>query len=124
MNYSKDSEVCDGLTHGMYLALQELLGGIGMQEKVISAERIISALRQRKSPFEISNMKEAIRVTENIFHAVTGFIRPGRTEKEIAAFMKEEVRKAGVGFAWEPRHVPPSLPDRTLRALTTARPTG
>ncbi|RPH36584.1 aminopeptidase P family protein, partial [bacterium] len=106
VNFSKDSEVCDGLTHGMYLALQEVLGDIGMQDRIVSAERIISALRQRKSPLEISNMKEAIRITENIFHAVTGFIRPGRTEKEIAAFMKGEVKKAGVDLAWEPTSCP------------------
>lgn len=106
VNYSKDSEVCDGLTHGMYLALQDVLAEVGMQDRMISAERIISALRQRKSPLEISNIKQAIRITENIFHAVAGFIRPGRAEKEIAAFMKEEVRKAGVDLAWEPSSCP------------------
>src|SRR5512140_1107743 len=82
VNYSKDSEVCDGLTHGMYLTLQDVLAETGTQDRMISAERIISALRQRKSPLEISNMKEAIRITEEIFHAVAGFIRPGKTEKE------------------------------------------
>lgn len=106
VNYSKDSEICDGLTHGMYLTLQEVLAEAGMQDRMISAEPVVSALRQRKSPLEISHMKEAIRVTETIFHAVAGFIRPGTTEKEIAAFMKAEVKKAGVDFAWEPGSCP------------------
>jgi Xaa-Pro aminopeptidase len=106
VNYSKESEICDGLTHGMYLTLQEVLGEAGLHERMISAERIISALRQRKSPLEISSMKEAIRITQDIFHSVAGFIRPGSTEKQIAAFMKEEVKKAGVELAWEPASCP------------------
>jgi Xaa-Pro aminopeptidase len=106
VNYSKESEICDGLTHGMYLTLQEVLGEAGLHERMISAERISSALRQRKSPLEISYMKEAIRITEDIFRSVAGFIRPGRTEKQIAAFMKEEVKKAGVELAWEPASCP------------------
>jgi Xaa-Pro aminopeptidase len=106
VNFSKDSEICDGLTHGMYLTLQEVLGEIGMQDRLISAEKIVSALRQRKSPLEISHMKEAIRITETIFHNVGGFIRPGRTEKEIAAFMQADVKKAGAELAWEPGSCP------------------
>jgi Xaa-Pro aminopeptidase len=106
VNYSKDSEICDGLTHGMYLTLQEVLAEARMEDRIISAERIISALRQRKSAYEVENMKEAIRITENIFRSVTGFIQPGRTEKEIAEFMKGEVRKAGVTLAWEPSSCP------------------
>jgi Xaa-Pro aminopeptidase len=106
VNYSKDSEICDGLTHGMYLTLQDVLAEVGMQDRLTSAERIISALRQRKTASEVSHMKEAIRLTEKIFQAVTGYIQPGRTEKEIAGFMKEEVKKAGVDFAWEPSSCP------------------
>ena len=106
VNFSKDSEICDGLTHGMYLTLQELLGEIGMQDRLISAEKIVSALRQRKSPLEISHMKEAIRITEHIFQNVGGFIRPGRTEKEIAVFMQADVKKAGADLAWEPGSCP------------------
>jgi len=106
VNFSKDSEICDGLTHGMYLTLQEVLAELGMQETLISAERIISALRQRKSPLEITNIKGAIRLTEKIFQAVAGYISPGRTEKEIAAFMKSEVQRAGLDLAWEPSSCP------------------
>ncbi len=29
VNFSKDSEICDGLTHGMYLALEEVLAETG-----------------------------------------------------------------------------------------------
>ena len=100
VNYSKGSEVCDGLTHGMYLTLQEVLSGIGFDERLVSAERIVSALRERKTPAEISSIKEAIRHTQEIFAIVEGFIAPGRTEKEIAAFMTAEVERRRLVPAW------------------------
>jgi Xaa-Pro aminopeptidase len=100
VNYSKGSEVCDGLTHGMYLTLQEVLSGIGFDERLVSAERIVSALRERKTPTEISAIKEAIRHTQEIFAMVEGFIAPGRTEKEIAAFMTAEVERRRLVPAW------------------------
>jgi len=101
VNYSEGSEICDGITYGMYLTLHKMLEEIGMHDRLISAEKIVSALRERKSKTEIDSMREAIRHTENIFDKVEGFIKPGKTEAEIAAFMKEEVHKLGLEFAWE-----------------------
>ena len=101
INYSTESEVCDGLTHGMYLQLQALLSEAGMEPRLISAEKIISALRQRKTAGEIASMKEAIRLTLEIYDAVGAYMRPGMTEEAIAGFMKERVREAGVGLAWD-----------------------
>jgi Xaa-Pro aminopeptidase len=101
INYSKGSEICDGITYGMYLTLFEYLEEIGMQDRLISSEKIVSALRQRKTGTEITNMKKAIEFTEEIFERVTHFIKPGKTEQDIANFMKAEVKNAGLEFAWE-----------------------
>lgn len=101
INYSEDSEVCDGLTHGMYLSLRRTLAEIGFEDRIESAERVISALRQRKTATELGRMKAAIRATEAIFDQVAGFLRPGMSEKEIAAFMQGRVREAGLELAWE-----------------------
>jgi len=106
INFSEGSEIADGITHGMYLTLFNLLDEIGMSDKIISAERIVSALRERKSQTEINYIKEAIRITEEIFNEVTKFIKPGKTEKEIADFMKSEVEKRKLEFAWEPMVCP------------------
>ncbi len=102
INYSQDSEICDGLTHGMYLTLRELLAEIGYEERLVSAERLLSALRQRKTPNELAHLREAIRITESIFARVGGFLAPGRTEREAADFIHAEVERAGVEYAWEP----------------------
>ncbi len=106
VNYSRTSEVCDGLTHGMYLLLEEMLSEIGLEDRIVSAEKVTSSLKARKTTTEVSRMRAAIGHTLDIFSMVEGFIRPGRTEKEIAAFMTREVESRGLGFAWDPAHCP------------------
>ena len=106
VNYSEASEACDGLTHGMYLTLHRFLAEIGMADRLESAERIVSALRERKSATEVGHIREAIQATQDIFGLVAGYIRPGRTEKEIAAFMTAEVARRGLVAAWDPATCP------------------
>ncbi len=101
VNYSVGSEICDGLTHGMYLQLHALLAELGMEGRLISAEKIISSLRERKTPREIAAMKEAIRLTLQIYQAAGSLIRPGMSEREIAAFIQAQAKKSGAGLAWE-----------------------
>ncbi len=101
LNFSKDSPSSDGLTYGMFLKLMEYLEGTEGKERIVSAEEIISALRGRKTPEEVKRIEEAIRITERIFERVDKFIKPGFSEKEIAEFMKEEVKREGVELAWE-----------------------
>jgi Xaa-Pro aminopeptidase len=101
VNYSEDSEICDGITHGMFLTLHRFLSELGYQDRIISAERIISALRERKSDTELDYMRGAIRATENIFHDVSSYMKPGKSEKEIAAFMKQRVKDLGLSLGWE-----------------------
>ena len=100
VNYSKGSEICDGLTHGMYLTLHDLLGEIGFARRLVSAEKIVSALRERKSAAEISAMKAAVQATLEIYDAVAVFISPGKTEKGIADFMAAEVERRKLALAW------------------------
>jgi Xaa-Pro aminopeptidase len=106
INFSIGSEICDGLTYGMYLTLQNVLSEIGFENRLISAEKIVSALRERKSKSEADNIRQAIRHTEEIFDLVSKFIHAGRTEKEIASFMKEEVKRRNLEFAWEEKVCP------------------
>jgi Xaa-Pro aminopeptidase len=106
LNYSKGSEICDGLTHGMYLTIHGFLDEIGYADKIVSAEKIASSLKARKTDVEIQRMTQAIEHTLDIYAKVTGFIAPGKTEKEIAAFMIHEVEKRGLDFAWERSHCP------------------
>ncbi len=100
VNYSKGSEIADGLTHGMFLTLQEFLAEAGMAERLVPAEKIVSALRERKSTAEIGWMKKAVLATEEIFDLVGRFIAPGKTELEIAAFILAEAARRSLPPAW------------------------
>ncbi|MCK4762472.1 MAG: aminopeptidase P family protein [Candidatus Aminicenantes bacterium] len=106
INYSKDSPPADGLTHGRYLSLMELLKGTNYAGKFISAEGIIARLRGRKSAEEIRRIKKAIEITLQIYDKVTGFAKPGKTELQVAEFISGERKKMGYETAWEEDHCP------------------
>jgi Xaa-Pro aminopeptidase len=106
LNYSINSNLADGLTHGLYLTLCEYLEGTGYENRFISSEEIVSALKGRKSASELNIMKEAIKETLEIFDKVTGFIKPGKSEKDISDFVKSLVREKGFEMAWDDDHCP------------------
>ena len=106
VNYSKDSEISDGLTHGMYLTLVDLLSAIGMQDRLISAEPVISALRQRKTATELAHINDAIRATLEIYDEAFKFIKPGKTEAEVAAYIRSRIDARKLGYAWDPSTCP------------------
>jgi len=106
INYSMDSVMADGLTHGMYLQLQSMFEATPYAARFVSSQPILSALRGRKTAAEIRNMKQAIRMTLGVFDRVTGFIAPGKTEKDVADFILDEVEALGVDLAWDQEHCP------------------
>ena len=106
INYSKNSNLADGLTHGMYLILNDILEGTEFKNNLISSEDIVSALRGRKSASEYSIMKEAVDETLKIFDEMTNIIKPGKTEIEISQQIKKIAFDKGFGLAWEEDHCP------------------
>ncbi len=106
INYSTDDYMSDGLTHGMYLLLTGYLRDTPFKDRLISSGQIISALRGRKSPTELVFMKEAIRITQSIFDAVTKHVKIGMTEKDIAQFIVDNVNRYEVEPAWDPETCP------------------
>lgn len=106
INYSRDSNLADGLTHGMYLELMDYLKDTPYADKLVSSEEIVNTLRGRKTPSELSLMKAAIKETLEIFDEATKFIKVGVSEKEIAAHMKKIVKERGFGLSWEADYCP------------------
>ena len=106
LNYSTGSEISDGLTHGMYLTLFDILKECGYENRLVSAEKISSSLKARKTPFEVERIRKAIGNTLEIFSLVAPYIRPGKTEIDIANFMIKEVEKRNPELAWEKSHCP------------------
>jgi Xaa-Pro aminopeptidase len=101
VNFSPESEICDGITHGMYLTLYDMLSEIEMQDRIVQADRIVSALRERKTATELQAVRAAIGQTLEIFSAVADFVRPGKSEKEIAGFVHAELKRRNLEAAWD-----------------------
>ncbi|MCB8921350.1 MAG: aminopeptidase P family protein [Ardenticatenaceae bacterium] len=100
INYSESDVAADGLTHGMYLTLLRQLQGTPYAERLVSAEHIIAALRGRKSETEVTLVRQAIRTTEQLFDEVEQFVKPGMTQRQIAAFVHGRIAELGLDYAW------------------------
>jgi Xaa-Pro aminopeptidase len=108
INFSENAVMADGLSHGMYLSLERYLAGSPFAERLVSSESIVAKLRGRKSPEELSRIRRAVEVTEEIFALASGMMRPGITEKDVAAFILKEVDSREIETAWE-RELCPSV---------------
>ncbi|MCF8262587.1 MAG: Xaa-Pro peptidase family protein [Melioribacteraceae bacterium] len=106
INFSRNSTLADGLTYGLYLELIDHLKETPYVDRLVSSEDVVAALRGRKSDTELALMKEAIKETLRIFDEVTGFIQPGKTEIDVANFVRSKVAERGYGFAWDEEHCP------------------
>lgn len=108
VNFSENDYMADGLSHGMYLMLMKCLEGTPFANRLVSSETIISKLRGRKSHEEIRRIKAAVDLTEDLFSRVSKIMKPGMTEKDVAAFLLGEVDLEGVETSWE-RELCPSV---------------
>jgi len=106
INASQNDVLADGLSHGMYLNLMDLLKNTPYEDRIISAEKVISALRGRKTPVEINRIHTAINATIEIYEDVFCKIQPGMTEKMVAELMQSEIEKRGLDYAWPKQNNP------------------
>jgi Xaa-Pro aminopeptidase len=106
LNYSRSDSAADGLTHGLWLELQEIFEGTPYPDRFRSSESIVGALRGRKSLGEVERIRDAVRETEEIFDLVTAALRPDLSEIEIANLMHEQIEQRGLGYAWGRDHCP------------------
>jgi Xaa-Pro dipeptidase len=100
INYSENDVAADGLSHGLYLKLLAHLQGTPFADRLISAENLIAALRGRKSPTEVEQVRRAIATTEALFNEVEAFIKPGMTQRQISTYVHERIDSMGLGYAW------------------------
>jgi len=106
VNISQSDVYADGLTHGMYEKLQTYLSGTPFASRLVSAEKIIGALRGRKTAVEVERVRKAVEITRGIFELAFQRSVVGMTEQEIHRIMQDEVRQMGLGFAWSPSGCP------------------
>jgi Xaa-Pro aminopeptidase len=95
VNYSRTEFAADGLTHGMYLRLQDLLATIGFQDRVVSADGLVVALRAVKVPEEVERLRRAAEITDLAAREVVAIARAGVTQRDIAGFLASRAAHYG-----------------------------
>ena len=78
-----------------YLTVKELAKINAGDIKVFPAGEIISKPRQTKDEFEIAKIAEAERLGDEAFSYILDFLKPGKTEKEIALELEFFLRRKG-----------------------------
>lgn len=106
INYSLNDPHADGLTYGMFQALNEYLANTDYANKFVSAERIIAALRGRKTSAEIQRIRTAVQTTEKIYRDTFKRLRTGLSEIEVAQMMLAQVDAMGLETAWQRENCP------------------
>jgi Xaa-Pro aminopeptidase len=101
INWSMDDPHADGLSHGLYLSLLDLLVGTPYGERLVSAEMLITRLRARKTPAEVARIRAAVETTRLIYERTFDYARPGLSERDISDFMHDQLATLGLGPAWE-----------------------
>ena len=99
------------LPHARWEALGKALG-----HDLIPADAPLSALRAVKSPEEVAAITAAQRIAERAFDEMLRFIRPGVTEKDLAAELTYRMLKlGGEGNSFDPI---------TITGANTSKPHG
>ncbi|VAW31462.1 hypothetical protein MNBD_CHLOROFLEXI01-4998 [hydrothermal vent metagenome] len=97
INFSENDVAADGLSLGMYRSLQTILESTPFADRLVSAEKVIAALRGRKSPAEIERVQTAVDTTEALFDEVETFAKPGMSQRQIAKFVRGRIDEMGLG---------------------------
>jgi len=100
LNYSTDDVTADGLTHGQWLLLNELLSDTPFANRLVSAAPLLARLRGRKSLTEIERIRRAVATTEEIVNLLTPDIRPGLSERHLAESVQQQFAVRGLSPAW------------------------
>ncbi len=74
-----------------YFSLRDLLG----ESELVTLGTTVDQLRARKDAAELDALRTAARLTDEAFTAAEAQVKPGQSEREIAAIIQQELRRLG-----------------------------
>ncbi|HNR80315.1 MAG TPA: Xaa-Pro peptidase family protein [Mesotoga infera] len=86
----------DTISYGLYKRIFENLG-----VELVPADIILKEMRMVKTPQEIEKIKKAVIVAEEALIETLNYIRPGKSEEDIAAILEHEIRTRGGYLAFD-----------------------
>jgi Xaa-Pro aminopeptidase len=84
------------LSHDTWTLVEE---GLGPRARLTPVRELVETLRMVKSPDEIEKVRRSVRLCSQAFAQVVKWLRPGRTELEIAAELDHRMRRLGAEAA-------------------------
>ena len=106
VSYSEQDEGADNITHGMYLALQQILAGTPYVDRLCSAEDVLVPLRARKVEAELNAIRQSIASTLDMFALIHNSLRLGITERALQELVHARIDSAGMVAAWDREYDP------------------
>lgn len=106
LSYSLDNNMADGITHGMYLLLEEQLKDTPYWARVQSAGEVPTKVRSRKSASEQARIRRAVDTTVRIWETTERYLRPGISEQDISNFMHAQLEERRIGSSWDWNYCP------------------
>lgn len=106
INYSIDDPTADGLSHGMYRRLVDLLEGTEYADRLMSAEDVVAELRGIKSPTERERIRYAAETSAELLASMASEWTPDWTERDVSAWLHDRMADQGIGAAWAHDYCP------------------
>jgi Xaa-Pro aminopeptidase len=100
VNIDEDDVTADGLTHGLYRRLENLLAETPQAGALQSATPVIRRVRGQKSETEHKRVQRAAETTTDLLGAMASTWRPTWTEADIAGWLHQRITDRGLDTAW------------------------
>ncbi|MBS1721647.1 MAG: aminopeptidase P family protein [Armatimonadetes bacterium] len=101
LNYSLSDDKADGLTHGMWLLVNQYVAGTRFEGKFVSAESLASKLRGQKTATELRLIRAAISEGDRLFTDIESFAKEGVSERAVFNHVHTLMAERGLGWAWD-----------------------
>ena len=101
LNFSEDEGVADGLSYGMKIMFDRAVGP-ELATRVVSAERVVVSLWNRKVAAEVQLLEKSSRKSAEITVEALRMVKPGSTTaRGIFDFIRKRVEEEGMGPGWQ-----------------------
>ncbi len=102
LNYDPDDPMADGLSHGLYRRLTDLLP----DRELVSAAEYVGQVRGAKTDAERERIDAAVATTERLLGDLRERYRPSWTERDVATHLRGRMDALGLETSWDRAYCP------------------
>lgn len=106
LNFSENDPSADGLSHGLFMKLKNILEKIKFSVDMVSAYEIVLKIRGIKSSYELKAIKESALESLEIFEEISRELKIGHNVEHIFNSFQEKTKSRGHKFAWVENQCP------------------